>query len=121
MSIVHVGHIKSTLQKRFHGLIDLSDVSKHGSPDQVTQFFLTRSLAAYALTQAGQIDDKVAADAVVDGGQDNGIDAIYYDAAEKLAYLVQSKWIASGNGTIDLGDVQKFVKGCNDLLEVRLD
>jgi hypothetical protein len=25
------------------------------------------------------------------------------------------------NGTIDVGEVQKFVQGCNDLLEVKLD
>jgi hypothetical protein len=111
MSIVHVGHIKSTLQKRFQGLVDLSDVSKQATPEQLTHFFLTRSLAAYALTQTAQIDDKVAAEAVVDGGQDNGIDAIYYDAAEKLAYLVQSKWIGSVTERLTLERFKSLFRG----------
>lgn len=46
---------------------------------------------------------------------------MYYDTAEKVCYLVQSKWIGSGNGSIEVWDIQKFVQGCKDLLEPRLD
>ena len=63
----------------------------------------------------------IAAAAVVDGAQDNGIDALYYDAPEKVCYLIQAKWVDSGNGSVEVGDVQKFVQGCKDLLEPRLD
>ena len=120
MSVVHVGHIKSALQNRFHNLIDLSDVSKL-PPDQVGNFFLTRSLAAYALSQVAQIDDTLAASAVCDGSGDNGIDAFYFDGTERTAYIVQSKWIHSGNGSVEVGEIQKFVQGCKDLLEARFD
>ena len=40
-----------------------------------------------------------AAHAVVDGFEDNGIDAIYYDPHEQLLYMVQSKWIQRERGT----------------------
>lgn len=120
MSVVHVGHIKSALQNRFHNLIDLSDVSQLPQ-DQGGNFFLTRSLAAYALSQVAQIDDTLAASAVCDGSGDNGIDAFHFDGTDRIAYIVQSKWIHSGNGSLEVGEIQKFVQGCKDLLEARFD
>ncbi|MBK5294480.1 MAG: hypothetical protein JJE04_22720 [Acidobacteriia bacterium] len=63
--------------------------------EQRGNFVLTRSLAAFSLAQIAAIDDSVAADAIVDGSQDNGIDAIYYDPAENVCYVIQSKWINS--------------------------
>lgn len=89
--------------------------------DQRENFILTRSLAAFSLAQIASIKDDIAADAVVDGSQDNGIDAIYYDSTEKVCYVVQSKWINSGNGSVDVGEIQKFVQGFNDLLLPRFD
>jgi hypothetical protein len=120
MSIIHVGHIRSNLNSRFATLVDTSDVASALGSER-DSFVLTRSLAAFALAQVASIDDAVAADAVVDGAQDNGLDAIYYDPTEKVCYLVQAKWIHSGNGSIDVGEVQKFVQGCKDLLEPRFE
>jgi hypothetical protein len=58
---------------------------------------------------------------VTDGTGDNGIDAVYYDAAERNCFLVQSKWLSSGNGSIEVGDVHKFIQGVRDLLEAKFD
>ena len=58
---------------------------------------------------------------VVDGFDDNGIDAIHFDAAERLLYLVQSKWDSEGTGGIELGDAQKFTAGVRDLIHPRFD
>ena len=121
MSIIHVGHIRSNLNTRFADLVDIKDLSPTLNPDQRDNFVLTRSLAAFALAQIANVDDTVAADAVVDGSQDNGIDAIFYDPAEKVCYVIQSKWINSGNGSVDVGEVQKFVQGVRDLLEPRFE
>src|SRR5689334_3898966 len=121
MSIIHVGHIRATLTTRFATLIDLSDIAQNASGSQRENFVLTRSLSAFALAQIAGIDDAFAADAVVDGAQDNGLDAIYYDLTEHVCYIVQSKWITSGNGSMDVGEMQKFVQGCRDLLEARFD
>lgn len=89
--------------------------------DQLENFFLTRSLAAYSLSQIAQIDDAQAAQSVCDGPGDNGIDAFYFDSTERIAYVLQSKWIHSGNGSVEVGEVQKFVQGCKDLLEARFE
>ena len=121
MSIIHVGHIRSTLTTRFAALVDLSDIAPSTQGPQRENFVLTRSLSAFALAQIAGIDDAFAADAVIDGPQDNGLDAIYYDPTEHVCYIAQSKWINSGNGSMDVGEMQNFVQGCRDLLEARFD
>jgi hypothetical protein len=62
-----------------------------------------------------------AAAAVTDGGNDNGLDAIHYDARARRLYLVQSKWIHSGNGEPENGDVRKFIAGIHDLGNLSFD
>jgi hypothetical protein len=119
MAILHIGHIKAALKKRFDGLIDLSDIPS-AKGDDLENFLLTRSLAAFVIAELAQIDDKIAAKAVVDGGKDNGVDAFYFDATERICYLVQSKWIHSGKGSIEVGEVHKFLQGVTDLLTANL-
>jgi hypothetical protein len=116
MSIIHVGHIKTSVLTRFGGLVDISDVST-AHEDQREVARLTRSLAAFVVAELGNIDDISAASAITDGTGDNGIDAVYYDAAEKNCFLVQSKWVSSGNGSVEVGDIHKFVQGVRDLLD----
>jgi hypothetical protein len=120
MSIIHVGHIKNNVASRFGNLIDLYDVQT-ASAEQKEACRLTRSLAAFAVAELGDVDDVTAAKAVTDGTGDNGIDAVYYDAAEKNCYLIQSKWVASGNGSVEVGDVHKFIQGVRDLLDAHFD
>ncbi len=120
MAILHIGHIKAALQKRFEGQIDLSDLGSP-KPEDRENFFLTRSLAAFLVAELAEVDDKIAAKAVVDGFKDNGIDAFYFDATDRVCYLVQSKWIHNGKGSIGVGEVHKFLQGVTDLLEAKLD
>jgi hypothetical protein len=121
MAILHINHIRAALYKRFDGQIDLSDVSPKAKPEDRESFFLTRSLAAFLIAELAPVDDKIAAKAVVDGSGDNGIDAFYYDTTERICYLIQGKWIHSGKGSIEVGDVHKFLQGVTDLLETKLD
>ena len=120
MSQLHVLHIKATLEKVYSGKINMSDYDKRPLVDK-TNAFLSRSLAAYALTQEAKIDADKAAASLVDGPDDSGIDAIYWDQMKHLIYLVQSKWVTSGNGSPEQGDVQKFIKGFRNLLDLRFD
>ena len=110
MAVLHIGHIKAALRKRFDGLIDLSDVP-NVKRDDLENFFLTRSLAAFVIAELARVDDKIAAKAIVDGSKDNGIDAFYFEATERVCYLVQSKWIHNGKGSIEVGEVHKFLQG----------
>lgn len=120
MSVIHVGHIKNDVLERFGGLVNLEDVQTT-TPEQKESHRLTRSLAAFTIAELGGVEDAAAAQTVTDGSGDNGVDAVYYDAAEKNCFLVQSKWISNGNGSVEVGDVHKFLQGVRDVLEARFD
>jgi len=120
MSIIHVNQIRSHIHKLFDGLVDSSDVA-NAPADQREDFFLTRGLAAYAISYLAGIAPAIAALSVVDGADDNGIDAIYYDEPTKKLYLVQSKWIKDGAGEPSNGDVKKFLSGVHDLFNTQFD
>lgn len=120
MSIIHVQQIKAQLVNLFNGLVDLSDYTNRSEADKES-VFLTRSLAAFSLTHLADINPDVAAACITDGGQDNGIDAIYYDETEKALYFVQTKWKHDGKGTIERGDAQKFITGVKDIINARFE
>jgi|SRR5579871_335472 len=114
MSVIHLNQIKAAITKLFAGTIDLSDVKEADKEN----FFLTRSLAAYTVHYLSQAEPDAAAKAITDGYDDNGLDAIHYDARERRLYLIQSKWLHSGTGEPDNGDVKKFVAGIRDLFNL---
>jgi len=62
-----------------------------------------------------------AAGAVVDGGGDGGIDAVYHSEATNIVWVVQSKFIRNGRGEPDLGSVVKFKVGLENLLQGRFE
>ncbi len=112
---IPIMRIRSTLEKRYDGKIDLKDYE--GKPaKEMESAFLTRSLSAFALAQLAGINDSLAAACVIDGYDDNGIDAIYYDTTDNKVYIVQSKWMESGKDSPKQGDIQKFLKGFKDFL-----
>ncbi|MHB1700588.1 MAG: AIPR family protein [Acidobacteriaceae bacterium] len=120
MSVIHVGHIKNDVVTRFGDIVDLSDaVTVTG--EHLEKLRLTRSLAAFSIAELADVDDQTAIKCVTDGSGDNGIDAVYYDPAERNCFLVQSKWIANGNGSVEVGDIQKFIQGIRDILEAKFE
>ncbi|BAT56540.1 hypothetical protein NOS3756_55470 [Nostoc sp. NIES-3756] len=120
MSEIHLRQIKSYLQKTFNGLIDLSDYQNKSETDREL-IFLTRSLAAFTLMVLADISPQEAAKSIVDGGQDNGIDSIYFDRREKIMYVLQSKWKQESKGSIKTDEVMKFTRGFKDLVNARYD
>jgi AIPR protein len=113
----HVRQIEGAINQLFKDSIDLSDLE----PKKQTEInFLSRGLAAYSLYVLAGIDTDVAAQSVVDGYEDNGIDAIYYDKKLNTIWIVQSKWIQKGQGQPETGDMRKFKDGILDLREERL-
>ncbi|MBW1613337.1 MAG: AIPR family protein [Deltaproteobacteria bacterium] len=120
MSILHLNQIKKHLLDEFKEKIDLSDV-RNGSETDKENFFLTRSLAAYAIKYHAEISPEVASYSITDGGDDNGIDALYYCRSDKTLYIVQSKWIHSGKGEPENGDVKKFIAGIKDLFNLNFN
>ena len=121
MGTLHISHIKAALKKRFSDLIDLSDLPQKILETEKENFFLSRALSAFVVAELASIDDKIAVKAVVDGSRDNGIDAFYFDQKEQVCYLIQSKWIHNGKGSVELGEMHKFLQGVQDLLEFKLE
>lgn len=120
MSIIHVNQIKTHVHKIFSSLIDLSDVGNH-KQEVREDFLLTRGLAAYAVHHLSGSSPEQAASAITDAGNDNGIDALHFDEANKRLYLVQAKWIKDGTGEPENGEIKKFVAGVRDLFNLRFD
>ncbi|MEH2165650.1 MAG: AIPR family protein [Nostoc sp.] len=113
-------HIKNKLNETLIGLIDISDhLNKPESEKQ--KVLLSRSYAAYSLMSLASVEPEIAAQAIVDGYRDNGIDAIYYDESEKIFWIVQSKWIESGNGEPDAGEIHKFIQGIKDIIDFKFE
>lgn len=119
MSIIHINQIRKRLDSLFKTLIDMSD-QKHGTKTY-EDMLLSRSLAAYAIHHLAGCEALDAAESVIDGTNDNGIDAIYFDESETKLYVVQAKWIYDGRGEPDNASVKKFIAGIHDLLSLNLD
>lgn len=117
MGIVQLNQLRSKIGNGVGTQVDVSDAPQ----GQETGLRLTRGLAAFALVELLDIDEATAASAVTDGFDDNGIDAIHIDADDSRVYLVQSKWSNAGTGSPALGDVSKFLKGFEDLLNAEFD
>lgn len=107
----------SELESKFQEVI----VGGGSSSDAIKSNFFTKALCAYFLHTYADIDINQAAASIVDGREDNGIDAIHVDS-DNIIWLLQSKYIKNGNQEPDLGDVTKFTKnGVIDLLGMKFD
>lgn len=120
MTKLKATRIKSFLEKTFNDKIDLSDIQSKPA-NEVQKQFLSRALAAYSLTVIASCSVEDAASSITDGFNDNGIDAIFFDLTSNQLWLVQSKFIDSGVGGIDNGDVEKYTKGVKRLLDAEFD
>lgn len=120
MSILHVSQIMGVLERMFRGHIDLSDV-KDGTDSVRKNRFLTRSFSAFALHQVADVEPSVAAKAVTDGPDDNGLDAVYHDPNSHVLYIVQSKWREQGAGSLSVDEVNKVLNGFRDLVQSRFE
>ena len=120
MAEIHMRQIKAQLQANYGGKIDLTDLGGMLN-DTIDPVFLTRGLAAFALKSLNDISYDESSACITDGYQDNGIDAVYYNEAEKILYLVQAKYSQDGTGTINLGDAQKFLQGFKDIINARYE
>lgn len=110
------------LPGKLHELFDgLLPQKTNGDAEKNERDFLSRALAAYALHKLGGATVQEAADGVVDGGGDGGIDGIYFSPVTNTLWLTQSKYVHSGMNEPELGDVTKFKTGVENLLDGRFD
>lgn len=119
MSIIHINQIRNKISEIFMDKIDFSDIGENDQQKEDKR--ITRCLAAYAVYNTIECSPEDAANSVVDGGDDNGIDAIYYSSLNKRVVIVQSKWSNDGLGEPDSSGVAKFCTGVRDLFNLNFD
>lgn len=106
--------LRQKLQNDFRGHIP---PGRTGSAEAREADFLSRALAAFTVQHLAGCSLEDAAAAVVDGGGDGGIDAVYFSRTAEILWVVQSKFITGGYGEPDLGSVAKFKAGIEHLLD----
>lgn len=111
-------HLPEQLRNRFAGKLPEAEI---GTPQERERNFLSRALAAYAIHKLSGAELDVAAAAVVDGGGDGGIDAIFHSATANTLWIAQAKFISTGRGEPELGDVTKFKTGLENLMQGNFD
>ncbi|HKS20063.1 MAG TPA: AIPR family protein [Bradyrhizobium sp.] len=118
MAELQHSQIKAKLLEIVVPLVDQSDVVGKTDADKEAHV-LSRAMAAAALKIVAEIEYDAACAAIVDGGKDNGIDAIHYDSQSKTLFLVQSKWSGSHGSSIASGGILKFLQGIQDLVSLK--
>lgn len=118
MAEVQHSQIKAKLLEIIAPLVDASDISAKYATDKEAHI-LSRAMAAVAIKMLAEVDNVIAANTIVDGSNDNGIDAVHYDTQSKVLILVQSKWSNSHSSSIESGDVLKFLQGVRDLVSLK--
>lgn len=119
MSAIHIAQIAKRINEQFAEFLDHSDLSDK-DPEIETKI-LSRCLAAHAVFMRSGCTPIDAARSVTDGGDDHGLDAIYFSPSTEKLILVQSKWIKNGKGEPESGDVAKFCAGVRDLINLERD
>ena len=114
-----LSRIASRLHDLFGTHIKLADVASKSEKDR-EDYFRTRALAALSLMDEADLDPTEAADCVTDGGEDDGIDAVYIDPKKQIIYFVQSKWRSSAKG-IQLNDFTRFRDGIKKAISLEWD
>jgi hypothetical protein len=109
VSDLHVGQIKRHLEETYLPYVDLTGANQE-------HHNLSRAIAALALSERTGLPASTAGGSVTDHSLDGGIDGVAYAADRATLVLVQSKWTASANTGIALGDVLKFVEGVRHLV-----
>ncbi len=107
--------VEEALKQRYFPMIP--EIAEKWTPEQHERNRLSRSLAAFAIEKLADVAPAQAANAVVDGGNDNGIDAVYFDRAQNRLWVVQSK----AGGPPSAADNKKFCDGIRDLVARRFD
>lgn len=115
MTQLRVSQIARLLRTRYEPFLQLSDIAEHDKERDVK--ILSRCLAAHGVYMRTDCTPEQAAEAVWDGTDDNGVDAVYADDADDRVVIVQSKWISAGSGEPSAADIGTFTDGVADIIE----
>ncbi|PVC85447.1 abortive phage infection protein [Streptomyces sp. CS090A] len=119
MSIAHsaerdipaqVRQVRRAFDDTYTDLLDMSDFAGH-SEERRADARLSRALAAHAVRIVTGWSARDAALTVIDGGGDQGIDAIAIVPEPAHIYLVQAKWSGKGTARAKTEAVHKLLAG----------
>ena len=116
LSTFQIKQIDSELTSLFDDKIDMSDYGQKKQNEKQLAF-KSRALAAYSLHILAGVSSHQAAESIVDGFDDNGIDALFFQKSQNTLWLVQSKWIQSGKKSPPAAELRSFKDGIFDLLD----
>ena len=111
----HIRHVREALTREFSGHIDLDDVDSRPDSER-EQAFRSRALAALALRDQAGCETIQAAFGVIDGQDDQGIDAIAVNETSARMWVVQAKWSDKGKAGLDLNATLKLKRGIDLIL-----
>lgn len=114
-SDAHKAQIIEMLKERYFPIV--LPIQQNWTPEQHEKNRLSRSLSIFAVEKLAEIDSTSAANALMDGGNDNGIDAVCYDRTRNKLWLIQAK----AGSAPDMGENKKFCDGIKDLIEGRFE
>lgn len=114
-----IRQLMQSLHKEFDGLVDLADVPRR-EHDRLQQF-RTRALSAMVVRYLRGCSAQDATDCVIDGDDDQDIDAIAYDEDDRRIWLIQTKWSDNGNAKFKEKDTKTFTYGVDLVLNGRHD
>ncbi|MFE4794968.1 AIPR family protein [Streptomyces sp. NPDC056708] len=105
-----VRQVGKALDETYTDLLDMSDFGNR-RPEDLVVARRSRALAAHAVRIMTDWSAQEAAVTVIDGGGDQGIDAIAIVHEPAHIYLVQSKWSETGTAKADETAVHKLFAG----------
>lgn len=103
--------IAQVLETRYFPIIQ--PLQQNWTPEQHKKNRLSRALAAFGVEKLAELTPAQAGNAVVDGGSDNGIDAVHFDKIKNRLWVLQAK---IGDAP-DMGENKKFCDGIRDLMK----
>jgi hypothetical protein len=95
----------------------IPQLRRNWTADEHERNQLSRSLAAFAIANLADVTPAQAANSIINGENDNGIDAVYFDRMQNLLWLVQAK----ARNAPNMGDNKKFCDGIRDLVNLRFE
>ncbi|MEU6355650.1 AIPR family protein [Streptomyces sp. NPDC047072] len=102
--------VRNVLDETYSDLIDMSDFGNRRAEDLQTAR-RSRSLAAHGVRMVTGWSAAQAAQCVIDGGQDQGIDAIAVVPEAARIYLIQAKWSEKGKAYASEREVRDLFVG----------
>ncbi|HEY8984943.1 MAG TPA: AIPR family protein [Streptomyces sp.] len=111
---LEVRHVRDALRREFTELISLADYESR-QPGERENAFNSRALSARAARILTDCTSEEAAESVIDGRDDFGIDAVAFSASAPELWLIQAKWSDKGKAGFDTSAAHKLVHGLKKL------